>query len=308
MEENMKKYMKKGVILIVSMMMIFMCGTTVSADASEVTISEDDKPYLALGKDLTEEQQKTVLSLMGLENTDLDNYDVVYVTNQDEYDYLGDYLDSSVIGDKALSSVLVVQRESGNGINVTTKNISYCTTGMYRNALITAGITDADIIVAGPFKLSGTAALVGATKAYEEMTGKSISNTNIDAATNELVVTGELAESVGDSEKVEQLIAYVKQEVIENENISEEDISQAIDEGCDTLNIELTEDEKAQILSLMDKISEVDIDVDALKEQAKSLYDKLGDLNLDTEKLNESMGGTLSEVFTAIVEFVKGLF
>lgn len=304
----MIKIVKKGITIAVSMMMVLMCGTTVFADAPEVTVTDDDKPYLALGKDLTAEQQETVMSLMGLTDTNLENYDVVYVTNQDEYDYLGDYLDSSVIGDKALSSVLVVERESGNGINVTTKNISYCTTGMYRNALITAGVTDADIIVAGPFKLSGTAALVGATKAYEEMTGENISKTNVDAATNELVVTGELAESVGDSEKVEQLIAYVKQEVIENENISEEDISQAIDEGCETLDIDLTEDEKAQILSLMDKINELDIDVDALKEQAKSLYDKLGDLDLDTEKLNESMGGTLSEVFTAIVEFVKGLF
>ncbi|RDU25150.1 DUF1002 domain-containing protein [Anaerosacchariphilus polymeriproducens] len=288
--------------------MLLMCGTTAFADAPDVTIKKDDKPYLALGKDLTEEQKDKVLSLMGLTDTDLKNYDVVYVTNKEEYDYLGSYLDSSVIGDKALSSVLVVQREAGNGIKVTTKNISYCTTGMYRNALITAGITDADIIVAGPFKLSGTAALVGATKAYEEMTGENISKSNVDAATNELVVTGELAETVGDNEKAEELIAYVKQAVAANKDISKDEILEAIDEGSKTLDIELTEDDKAQIVSLMDKINQLDIDVDALKEQAKSLYDKLGDLNLDTDKLKESMGGTLSKVFTAIVEFIKGLF
>ena len=42
------------------------------------------------------------------------------------------------------SSVLVVKREQGNGINITTKNISYCTVGMYKNALITAGIHSAE--------------------------------------------------------------------------------------------------------------------------------------------------------------------
>lgn len=304
----MKKFIKKSIAIATSTMMLLICGLTVFADAPAVTISKDDKPYLALGNDLTQEQKNTVLSLMGLAITDLDNYNVVYITNQDEYDYLGSYLDSSVIGNKALSSVLVVERESGNGINVTTKNISYCTTGMYRNALITAGVTDADIIVAAPFSLSGTAALVGATKAYEEMTGESIDQSNVDAATNELVVTGELAESVGDSEKVEELIAYVKQAVIENENITEEDISKAIDEGCKTLNITLTDAEKAKIMSLMEKIDNLDIDINALKEQAKSLYDKLSDLNLDTDKLNESMGGTLSKIFSAIVDFIKGLF
>ena len=68
----------------------------------------------------------------------------------------------------------VEQKDDGNGVNVTTQNISYCTSGMYRNALITAGIKNADVKVAGPFKISGTAALVGVMKAYEEMTGKKI--------------------------------------------------------------------------------------------------------------------------------------
>ena len=39
---------------------------------------------------------------------------------------------------------------------------------MYKNALVTAGIEDADIIVAGPKNISGTAALVGVFKAYQE--------------------------------------------------------------------------------------------------------------------------------------------
>ncbi len=44
---------------------------------------------------------------------------------------------------------------------------------MYISALATAGITDARIIVASPFEVSGTAALTGVYKAYEDMTGKS---------------------------------------------------------------------------------------------------------------------------------------
>ena len=55
-----------------------------------------------------------------------------------------------MIGTRALSSVLIEKKDKGNGIKVTTSNITYCTTGMYQNALATAGVTDADVRVAGP--------------------------------------------------------------------------------------------------------------------------------------------------------------
>ena len=84
---------------------------------------------------------------MGVTEDDLKNYTVATITNQDEHDYLDAYLDKSVIGSRALSSVLVEGKTDGNGIKVTTHNISYCTTGMYQNALVTAGIKDADIVV-----------------------------------------------------------------------------------------------------------------------------------------------------------------
>lgn len=139
-----------------------------------VVIKESDKPYLALGADLSEDQKNTVLSLMGIDPAQLGNYDVVTVSNSEEHQYLDAYIPSSQIGSKSWSSVVIVKKEKGNGINISTKNISYCTVGMYKNALVTAGIEDADIIVAGPKNISGTAALVGVFKAYQEMTGKEL--------------------------------------------------------------------------------------------------------------------------------------
>ena len=94
------------------------------------------------------------------------------------------------------------------------KKYTYCTPGMYENALATAGIKDADIVVAGPFKISGTAALVGAIKSYENMTGEEVKEENVETATNELVITGQIAEDVGSQEKAEQLIGAIKGEVV----------------------------------------------------------------------------------------------
>ena len=199
-----------------------------------VVIKESDKPYLALGADLSEDQKNTVLSLMGIDPAQLGNYDVVTVSNSEEHQYLDAYIPSSQIGSKSWSSVVIVKKEKGNGINISTKNISYCTVGMYKNALVTAGIEDADIIVAGPKNISGTAALVGVFKAYQEMTGKELPQENVDTALNELVLTGQLESSTGaDAESVEGLVAYLKQQIAENGLTDDDSIRKAIDEAAD---------------------------------------------------------------------------
>ena len=69
----------------------------------DVVIEDDDKPYLALGENLTKEQRRKVLDLMGIEEENLSDYDVVYVTNEMEHQYLDSYLPASTIGTKAPS-------------------------------------------------------------------------------------------------------------------------------------------------------------------------------------------------------------
>ncbi len=275
-----------------------------SGQEGEVTepITKEDKPYLALGANLTAEQQSVVLGLLGINPAELAEYDVIYVTNEEEHQYLGNYVDASKIGTRSLSSVLVVKRDQGHGINITTKNISYCTIGMYKNALITAGITDADIIVAAPTPISGTAALVGAMKAYSDMTGETVTEESMDTALNELVLTGELAKEVGDSEKAEELVAYLKQEVLSRELSSEGEIKKVIDEACDEFDLSLSEEQAQRLTGLMQKIGDLDLDLDSIRNQAEELYDRLSDI--DAEGWLDKIGG----FFRSIVDFIKGLF
>ena len=77
---------------------------------------------------------------------------------------------------------MIEEADAGSGIEVETHNISFCSKEMYTNALVTAGISDAKVTVAGPFPISGTAALVGAMKAYGEMTGEGVDEASSDAA------------------------------------------------------------------------------------------------------------------------------
>lgn len=284
----------------------------VDENNDQVEIKENDKPYLALGADLSDAQQQTVLSIMGIDPAALSDYDVVYVTNEEEHQYLGSYIDASQIGSRSLSSVVIVEREKGSGLNISTTNITYCTVGMYKNALTTAGITDADIIVAGPTGISGTAALVGVFKAYQEMTGEAVDDNVVDAALHELVITGQLEESIAglDDQEVEEFIAYIKSVIAENNLSDEESINQAIDDACDKYNVTLSDSERQQIVDLLLKITSLGIDLNGLVDYASSLYNsfKSGGGASSGDGVFASIGNFFSEVFTAIGDFFRNLF
>ena len=281
----------------------------VDENNDKVEIKKDDKPYLALGADLSDDQKNIVLSLMGIDPANLANYNVTYVTNAQEHQYLDSYVDSSKIGSKSWSSVVIVKRKKGNGLNISTNNITYCTVGMYKNALTTAGITDADIIVAGPKPISGTAALVGIFEAYEAMTGEAVQDNVVDAALNELVVTGELEASIQGltDQEVEEFIAYIKSLIAEKGLTDEKSINEAIDEACDKYGVTLSDDERQKIVDLLLKITSLGIDLSGLVDYAASLYNSFKNGG-SSSGIIASIGNFLGNIFSAIGEFFKNLF
>ena len=282
----------------------------VDENNDKVEIKKSDRPYLALGADLSEEQRNTVLSLMGIDAAGLNNYDVVYVNNSEEHQYLDSYVESSKIGSKSWSSVVIVKRDKGNGLNISTKNITYCTVGMYKNALTTAGITDADIIVAGPKPISGTAALVGIFKAYEEMSGEKVQDNVVDAALHELVVTGQLEDAIDGltNEEVEEFIAYIKSVIAEKGLTDESSINQAIDDACKKYGVTLDDTERQKIVDLLLKITSLGIDLNGLVDYASSLYNSFKNGGSSSSGILSTVGNAIGSIFGAIGNFFKGLF
>lgn len=294
---------------------------------SNSDIKEEDKSnkkgFLALGADLTADQKAVVLASMGISEAELGDYDVVTTTNKEEHDSLDKYISPALIGTKSLSSVLVKPASSGHGVVVTTNNINYCTTNMYRNALITAGVTDADIVVSAPTQISGTAALIGALKAYERMSGKTVTEKALDTSLNELVTTGQLKEAVGSDDEAEELIAYIKTVIATNDLNTKEEIEAAIRKGMVDKNVKLSEEEIAQIVDLMMKVKAMGIDYKVLAEQADDIYAKykddikagtfdinkvdINDLGL-TKIIGNAITSTAKSIGNSIAEFFSGLF
>lgn len=269
-------------------------------------VSAAGSPVLALGADLSESQRAAVLSEMGISEADAASYQTIYITNDMEHQYLDASLGASVVGTHSLSSVLLIPQESGAGLSVETHNINYCTIAMYRNALLTAGVEDAKVIVAAPSPISGTAALIGAVKAYETYSGDSVSNDAFEAATDELVLTGELMEEL-DSEQISDLIAYLKQQIAENGLDDPDKLSEVVRQASAEMDLDLTDEQVSKIVDLLLKLSKLDIDANKLVSQAKELYDKLDSLGikLEAEKVGNFITRFISSIWDLIQSFIS---
>ncbi len=298
--------MKKIIIALVAVLFLCCGFQGMNAKAADTT-----DMVVALGADLTADQRAEVLSLMGLTEADLANCTVVTVTNAMEHEYLDAYLDSSVIGTRALSSVKLTKSSKGSGVLVTTRNINYCTTGMYRNALLTAGMEDTEVLVVGPSSISGTAALIGALKAYEVMAGETISDEAVDTALDEMITTGELADSIedADTEDVEALIAWLKSQIA-NGNLdtgNEESMRSVIEEGEETFDITLTDEEIDQIISLLKKLDDLGLNAEYLLDQAEQLFAKYGSdiVNNANAAIKEAAGNAVKTAVTHFFQNIK---
>ncbi|NSL51957.1 DUF1002 domain-containing protein [Calidifontibacillus erzurumensis] len=264
----------------------------------------DAKPgdvIITLGENLTAEQQEAIKKEMGYKEGDT----IVTVSNAEEHQYLGNYISKAQIGTKAISSAKITLKEEGSGLQVKTNNITWVTEDMYANSLITAGVKDADIYVTAPFAVSGTAGLTGILKAYEVSGEKVIPEEQKQLANEEMVKTAQLGERIG-ADEATALLAKIKEEIAKNPNISDEQVSTLIDQIAAQLGIQLTDAEKQGLIDLFNKMKNMNIDWNQVK----------NDLVYVTERLQEFMQdertkGIISSIIDGLIAFLnwlKGLF
>lgn len=286
--------MKKGktlrsISIILSFVFIF--GSFVYADSDTV---------VTLGKDLDDPQRNQILELFKVDEKDIT---IIEVNNQEERKYLEGVATESQLGKLTISSAYVELLEEGSGIEVETYNISWVTKEMYANALVTAGVANAKIIAAAPFPVSGTGALTGILKAFEQATGEKISEEQKKVANEEVVRVGELGEEVG-QDKASELIKKVKEEIIDKGVKDPEEIKKIIIEIAGSLDINLNIDQIQKIGGLMEKITKLDLNTETIKEQLKDIGSKLD----DTLKNNEEVKSLLQKILDAIKNFFNSIF
>lgn len=253
---------------------------------------------VVVGADLTEEQIDTVYRAFAMERGTVPE---LKLTNAEEHEALSGSLEDAVIGTRAISCVYFELLPEGSGLNIRTENISFCTSEMYRSSLLTAGITDAKLIVAAPFSVSGTAALAGVYKAYEDMTGESLTEDAKTAGTQELTLTGELADEIGSEESAQSIIGELKAMLNETAGMTDEEIRSTIRRIADEHSVKLTETQVQQLLDLSRALEK--LDPDRLSKQVEDVQNTLQKVG----EAKEQVSGFL-QTAKRIMESLKSFF
>lgn len=260
----------------------------------------DSDVVVTLAKNIDAKQKEEILELFNVEE---DEVETIEVNNQEEREYLEGVASEAQLGKITMSSAYVELLDDNSGINVETYNITWVTKEMYANALATAGVKNAKIIAAAPIPVSGTGALTGVLKAFEQATGEKIDEEQKKVANEEVVRVGELGEDVG-QEKASDLVREVKERVVENNVKDPEEIKNIIIEIAGDLNINLNTEQIEKIGDLMEKISKLELDTESIKNQLKDIGKKID----DTLKDNEEARNFLQKIFDAISDFFKSIF
>ena len=165
-------------------------GLTAISNTNTVKANENDTPVVTLGTSLTSSQKQGTIDTL-TQSLNGSNYTTITITGADLVKYLNpsgyDFTNNSGVW----SSAVIQKTSSGSGINVHIlpynghNNITTITANQYKNAALTAGISDADIYVTSATPIDGSGALAGVYAAYAK-NGNSLNQNQINAAQTEM--------------------------------------------------------------------------------------------------------------------------
>ena len=279
--------------------------TAVLSLSSLGLVFADGARVVTLGANLTQEQKDTMLKYFGVNK---DEVVILEVNNQEERKYLQGVATEAQLGKKTYSCAYVEPTKSGSGINVKTANITWATPAMVATTLSTAGLTDADVVIAANFPVSGTGALTGIMKAFEDATGKPLEEDKKELASEELITTGDLGDDIG-QDKATGIVNDVKTEIIKNNTKDTVQIAETINNVVNNYNVTLSDEQMAKLESLMEKISKQDYNYSEMKNALESVSDVVNEnLSAIGENVNTGLFDKIKSFFEGIVDWFKGLF
>lgn len=103
---------------------------------------------------------------------------------------------------------------------------------------------------------------------------------------------------LSDPGQVADIVVYVK-DLIDQQQITGEQIASGVDMASEALGISLIDSEKEAIVNVAQKVLAVDVDAETLRSQIESVYDKMEELGIGKEEVK----GFIQKV----IDFAKSL-
>lgn len=262
---------RRNIVISLALTGLLTIGTFVTAFASSNEV-------VTLGANLTEQQRQEMFQEFGVKASDVK---VINMTVQDIRKQLGLPPAPANVKGNAYSSAFVRVEEPGYGIKVKTKNLTAVTPEMLSNALLTSGVTDADVYATAPFEVTGTSALAGVIQAFEDATGKEIPEKNKQVARQEISITDSLSQAKTDDGKeigktgAATIVNDAKKEVIKEKPKNDREVGKIVNGVAKDYNVQLTPEQQEEFVKLMSEVNSLNLNYKELKGQLDSMTDKL---------------------------------
>ena len=270
---------------------------------SFTTVFADTKEVVTLGANLNSTQKQEMFKEFGVKPNDVK---VITMNVNEIREQLGL---PKIVGEfkgNAYSSVFVKIEEKGYGLKVKTNNLTEVTKTMLSNALLTSGVTDADVIATAPFPVTGTSALAGVLQAFEKATGENIPVKNKEVARQELSITNNLAKAKNSEgqdigrDGASAIVNQAKEEVIKDKPKNDKEVGEIVNNITNNYNIELTPTQEQELVGLLANINSLGLDYSKLKGELDSLSNNIQEtLKENGQELKES--GTLDRILNKIL-------
>lgn len=289
----MKKAKTFSTIITLLFFGMLMCDTVTQ------TVKADELPVVCLGTSLTASQRSGTLKTLS-EPLNGSSYQTITITGEDLVKYLNPSGANFTTHSGVWSSAMIEKAGQGNGINVHIldyqgrNNITTITADQYKNAALTAGISDANIYVTSAVPIDGSGALAGVYAAYNK-TGENLNQNQVNAAQDEMntlsKITKENQDKSGYSDaQLNNAVAGAKQEMGKiGNNVSDSQIHDIVNNqiNINHLGDVINNNQKQQIINVLIEVRDSGAlknhkfkdQADALskniKKNAKGIFDKI---------------------------------
>ena len=256
--------MKKTIKILTAI--LFSAVATILVGQNNLVLADDDTPVVTLGTSLTDSQKDGTLKTLTAPLNG-GNYQTITVTGSDLVRYLNPSGDNFTTSSGVWSSAMIQKTSSGSGINVKIldyngrNNITTITANQYKNAALTAGITDANIYVTSAIPIDGSGALAGVYAAYAK-NGNALNQKQVNAAQDEMNtlsgITQDNKNKKGYSDaQLNNAVAGAKSEMAkQGQNISDSQIRDIVNNQINISHLgnTINNNQKNQIVNLLIEI------------------------------------------------------
>ena len=214
-------------------------------------------------------------------NVDMNKISSKIITANDVNKISGSISGVTYNSGQILSSALVDLNDNDNlEVSVDKSKITRITGDMYISALKSSGITAGHVYVTSPTTATGESALAGIMNSYEEVTNVEIPETVKEAANKEIYTQSEIVENSNVSaEEISDLVDDVK-ETVKEENVTDhQTIVNIINNYTVVNNINITNSDIENLATSIEQIQNVQADVDNYTSEVSDIFNNTTDTN-----------------------------